>query len=92
LFIIRFGVSFGYHRSYDENYLAFEVVKPTGDYDALIPTWYSENHLARELTTSHLHFLHCGQQCDGHGKIHTEFFITYDKRVALKLDAIHIGS
>jgi len=39
-----------------------------------------------------LHFLHCGPQCFGHGKIHPEYSVTYDRRVALNKDAIHIGS
>lgn len=42
--------------------------------------------------TSHLHFAHCHGKCYGHGKIHQEYSITYDKKVSLDKDAIHIGS
>jgi hypothetical protein len=62
------------------------------DYDCHIPAWDLEKHKARGTTTSHLHFPHCGTQCCGHKKIHPEYSVTYDKRVALNKDAIHIGS
>jgi hypothetical protein len=62
------------------------------DYGCLIPAWYLQKHKARGTTTSHLHFPHCGNQCYGHDKIHPQYSITYDKRVALNKDAIHIGS
>jgi len=61
-------------------------------YDCLIPAWYLEKHKARGTTTSHLHFPHCDNKCYGHEKIHPEYSITYDKKVALNKDAIHIGS
>jgi len=86
------GVSFGNHRSFDEDSHAFEVIKTSGDYDALIPAWYLEKHKARGTTTSHLHFPHCSQECYNHGKIHPEYSITYDKRIALNDAAIHIGA
>jgi len=56
LFTVPVGVSFGNHRTYDQQDHAFEVIKTTGDYDALIPAWYLEKHKARGTTTSHLHF------------------------------------
>jgi hypothetical protein len=37
LFTVPLGISFGNHRSYNEDDYAFEVVKTSGDYDALIP-------------------------------------------------------
>jgi len=92
MFTIPLGISFGNHRSYNEEDHAFEVIKTTGDYDALIPAWYLEKHKARGTTTSHLHFPHCPQECYNHGKIHPEYVITYDKRVALNEKAIHIGA
>jgi len=92
LFTVPLGVSFGNHRSFDEDSHAFEVIKPSGDYDALIPAWYLEKHKARGTTTSHLHFPHCSQECYNHGKIHPEYSITYDKRIASNDAAIHIGA
>jgi len=92
LFTISLGLSFGNHRSYDKKDHAFEVMKTSQDYDCLIPAWYLEKHKARETTTSHLHFPHCSGECYGHGTIHPEYSITYDKRVALDKDAIHIGA
>jgi len=62
------------------------------DYDCRIPTWYLEKHQVSRTTTSHLHFPHCGPQCFGHGKLHPEYSVTYDKRAALNKDAIHIAS
>jgi len=85
-------VSLGYHRFSDEKDHAFEVMKTSQDYDASIPTWYLEKHTARGVTTIHLHFPHRGQKCYQQCKIHPEYSITYDKQVALKPDAIHIGS
>jgi hypothetical protein len=67
-------------------------MKTSSDYDCLIPTWYLEKHKATGTTTSHLHCPHCGTQCYGHDKFQPEYSITYDKRVALNKDAIHIGS
>jgi len=92
LFTVPLGVSFGNHRSYDEDNHAFEVIKTSGDYDALIPAWYFEKYKARGTTTSHLHFPHCPQECYNHGKIHPEYSITYDRRIALNDAAIHIGA
>jgi len=79
LFTISLGLSFGSHRSYDEKDHAFEVMKTSQDYDCSIPAWYLEKHKARETTTSHLHFPHYSGECYGHGKIHPEYSITYDK-------------
>jgi len=92
LFTVPLGVSFGNHRSYDEEDHAFEVIKTSGDYNALIPAWYLEKHKARGTTTSHLHFPHCPQKCYNDGKIHPEYSITYDRRIALNDAAIHIGA
>jgi len=92
LFTVPLGVSFGNHRSFNEEDHAFEVIKTTGDYDALVPAWYLEKHKARGITTSHLHFPHCKQSCYNHGKIHPEYSITYDRRIALDNAAIHIGA
>jgi len=92
LFTLLLGVSFGNHRSYDQDNHALDVIKTSADYDALIPAWYLEKHKARGTTTSHLHFPHCPQECYNHGKIHPEYSITYDKRIALNDAAIHIGA
>jgi len=92
LFTVPLGVSFGNHRTYDEQDHAFKVIKTTGDYDALIPARYLEKHKARGTTTSHLHFPECLSECYNHGKIHPEYTITYDKRIALNEKAIHIGA
>jgi len=92
MFTIPLGLSFGNHRSYDEEDHAFEVIKTAADYDALIPAWYLQKHKARGTTTSHLHFPHCPTECYNHGKIHPEYSITYDKRIALNEKAIHIGA
>jgi len=59
LFTVPLGLSFGNHRFFDEVDHAFEVLKSSGDYDALIPAWHLEKHKARRSTTSHLHFMHC---------------------------------
>jgi len=91
-FTIPLGVSFGNHRTYDEQDHAFEVIKTTEDYDAPIPAWYLEKHKARGTTTSHLHFPECPSKCYNHGKIHPEYTITYDRRVVLDKKAIHIGA
>jgi transposase InsO family protein len=92
LFTVPLGISFGNHRSFNHEDHAFEVMKTSGAYDALIPAWYLEKHSARGTTTSHLHFPHCPQECYNHGKIHPEYSITYDKRIALNEKAIHIGA
>jgi len=92
LFTVPLGVSVCNHRSHDEDDHAFEVIKTSGDYDALIPAWYLEKHMARGINTSHLHFPHCPQKSYNHGKIHPEYSIRYDKRIALNDAAIHIGA
>jgi len=91
LFAVPLGVLFGNHRSYDKEDHAFEIITTSGDYDALIAACYLEKHKARGTTTSHLHIPHCQQACYNRGKIHPEYSITYDKRVALNDKAIHIG-
>jgi hypothetical protein len=83
MFTIPLCLSFGNHRSYDEDDHTFEVMTTAGDYDARIPAWYLQKHKARGTTTSHLHFPHCSSECYNHGKIHPEYSITYDKGVAL---------
>ena len=90
LFTVPLGLSFGNHRSFKEEDHAFKELKTSGEYYALIPAWYLEKHKARGITTSHLHFPHCSNECYGHGKIHPEYSITYDKRVSLNDKAIHI--
>jgi hypothetical protein len=90
--MVPLGISFGNHRSYDEEDHAFEVIKTSGDYDALIPAWYLEKHKARGATTSHHYFPHCQPDCYNYGKIPSEYSITYDKRIALNDKAIHIGA
>jgi len=92
LFTVPVGLSFGNHRSYNEEDHAFEVINTSGDYDALIPAWYWEKHTSRGTTTSYLHFNHCPTECYNHGNIHPEYSITYDKRIALNKKAIHIGA
>jgi len=92
LFTVPLGVSFENNRTYDEKDHAFDVIRTTGDYDALIPAWYLEKHKARGTTMSHLHFPDCQSDCYNHGKIHPEYSITYDKRIALNDKAIHIGA
>jgi hypothetical protein len=91
-FMVPLGLSFGNHRSYNTEDHAFEVMKTSSDYDCLIPVWYLEKHKTRGTTISHLHSPHCGTQCYGHDKLQPEYSITYDKRVPLNKDAIHIGS
>lgn len=49
-------------------------------------------HTARGVTTSHLHFPHCGNVCYGHQNILPGYSIPYDNRVSSILDAIHVGS
>jgi hypothetical protein len=83
LFAVPLGISFGNHRTYDEQDHAFAAINTMGDYDALILAWYLEKHKARGTTTSHLHFPECQSECYNHGKIHPEYSITYDKRIAL---------
>jgi hypothetical protein len=44
------------------------------------------------MTTSHLHFPHCPTECYNHGKMHPEYSITYNRRIALNNQTIHIGA
>jgi hypothetical protein len=85
------GLSFGNHRTYDENDHAFEVMKTSTQYDALIPAWYEQKHKAEGTTAGHLHFPFCSETCFGHQKLRPDYEITYDKRVSLRADAINIG-
>lgn len=71
---------------------AFEVMKISKHSDCLIPVWYLEKPKAGGTMTCHQHFPHCISQCNGHDKIYPEYSITYDRRVVLHNDAIHIGS
>jgi len=92
LFTVPLGLSFGNHRTLDSKDHAFEVMKTSSEYDALIPAWYLNKHKAQGITEGKLHFPLCSEACFGHGKIHPEYTITYDKKVALRPDAIHIGA
>jgi len=92
LFTVPIGLSFGNDRTFDKKDHAFEVMKTTGDYDALIPAWYLNQHQVSGITTGHLHFPSCGLECFGHGLLHPEYEITYDEKEALKPDAINIGA
>lgn len=86
------GLSIRNHRSYDENTHAFEVLLTSSEYDCLITAEYVEEYKPRGTMTSHLDCPHCDRKCYGHGKIHPEYSITHDGRVALNKDAIHSGS
>jgi len=55
LFTIPLGLSFRNYHLFDKQDHAFEVIKTSGDYDALIPAWYLEKHKARGTTTSHFY-------------------------------------
>jgi len=92
LFTVPLGLSFGNHRTFDVEDHAFEVMDTSSKYDALIPAWYLAKHKAEGTTTGHLHFPHCDPSCFGHEKLRPDYEISYDKRVALRPDAIHIGS
>jgi hypothetical protein len=77
LFTIPLGLSFGNHRTSD-NDQAFEGMKTSSEYDALIPAWYLNKHKAKGITEGRLHFPMYPDKCFGHGKIHPEYSITYD--------------
>jgi len=91
LYTIPLGISFGNHRTYDVEDHAFEVLKTSSKYDALIPAWYLKKHRAEGMSTQ-LHFPHCDSSCFGHEKIRPDYEISYDRRVALRPHAINIGS
>lgn len=91
LFTIPLGLSFGNYRTLDETDHALEVMKTSSEYDALIPAWYLNKYKAQGITEGCIHCPLCSKKCFGHGQIHSEYSITYDKRVALRPDAIHIG-
>jgi hypothetical protein len=91
LFTVALGLSFGNHHTFDKDH-AFEVMKTSADYDALIPTWYLNKHQAQGITSGHLYFPNCKGECFGHGLLHPEYEITYDKRGALRYNAINIGA
>jgi hypothetical protein len=92
LFTFPLGLSFGNHRSFNEEDHAFEVMKVTGDYDGQIQAWYLEQHKVRGTTTSHLNCPHCNNEGYGHEKLHPEYSLTYDKLVSINEKAIHIGA
>jgi hypothetical protein len=79
LFTVPLGLYFSNHQSYNNEDHAFEVLKTSQDYDALIQAWYCEKHKAPGTTTSNLDFPHCSAHCYNPGKIHPEYLITYDK-------------
>lgn len=92
IYTIPLGLSFGNHRSYDEEDYAFQGMKTRDDYDCVTAAWYVEKHKESGMTTSHKHFPHCSSCCYRHDKIHPEYSNTYDKSVAVTKHAIHIGS
>jgi len=92
LFTVPLRLSFSNHRTLDETDHAFKVIKTSSEYDALIPAWCLNKHKAQGITEGKLHFPLCPDTSFGYGKIHPEYSITYDKRVALRPDAIHIGA
>jgi len=92
LFTVPLGLLFGNHRTFDEKDHAFELIKTTGDSNALIPAWYLNQHQASGITTGHLHFSNCGSKCFRHRLLHPKYEITYDRKVAIKPDAINIGA
>jgi len=91
LYTIPSGLSFSNCRTYDVKDHAFEVMKTSSLYDALIPAWYLKKHKA-EGTMTELHFPHCDDSCYGHQMIRPDYEISYAKRIALRPDAINIGS
>jgi hypothetical protein len=86
------GLFFGIHHSSHSEDLAFEVMKVSNDNYCLILAWHPGKHEACGTATSHLHFLHCGSHCYTHDNIRPENCIMYDISVALRKDAINIGS
>jgi len=92
LYTVPLGLSFGNHRTFDEKDHAFEVMKTSSQYDALIPAWYLEKHKAEGTTAGHLHFPCCNDSCFGHQKMRPDYEISYDKRIVLRHDAINIGT
>jgi len=92
IFTVPVALTFRNHTTLDVKDHAFEVMKTSKDYDALIPAWYLNQQKAEGITTGHLYFPHCGTECFGHNHIRPNYEITYDKRVALRPDAINIGA
>jgi len=92
LFTIPFGLSFGNHRTLDKKDHPFDVMKISSACDALIPARYLNKYRAQGIMEGRLHFPLCSESFSGHGKIHPEYSITYNTRVALTPDAIHIGA
>jgi len=82
-FTIPLGLSFGNHRTLDDKDDAFEVMKISSEYDALIPALYLNRYKAQGITEGRLHFPLCSDSCFGLEKIHPEYSITYDKQVAV---------
>jgi len=67
-------------------------MEPSSQYGAVIPAWYLEKNKAEGTTAAHLHFPFCGESCFGHDKLRPDYKISYDKRVAVRPDAIIIGT
>jgi hypothetical protein len=76
LYTIPLGISCRNHRTYDDEDHAFEVVKTSSKYDALIQAWYLKKHRA-EGTSTQLHFPHCYDSRFGHEKIRPDYEISY---------------
>jgi hypothetical protein len=89
---VHLGLSFGNHRSYDINDHAFEVMKMSDQYDALLPAWYLNKQKAEGTAMGNLHFPHCEHSCFAHDELRPDYEITYDKRVAIRKDPINIGT
>jgi len=90
IFTIPLDSTFGNHRILDVEDYAFEVMKRTKDYNALIPAWYCNRHTAEGIMNGHVHFPHCGVECFGYGHMRPDYTITYNKRIALWPEAINI--
>jgi hypothetical protein len=67
-------------------------MKTSSGYDSSIPAWYLNKHKRQAFTEGRLHFPLCSKTFFGHGGIDSEYSISYEKRVALRPNAIHIGA
>jgi hypothetical protein len=67
-------------------------MKTSSEYDALIPAWYLEKHKAEGTTAGQLHVPFCKKTCFGYSKLRPDYEISYDKRIALRPDAVNIGT
>jgi hypothetical protein len=92
LLMTKLGLLCSNHRTVDNTDHNSKVLKPSSEYNALIPTWYLTKHKAHRISDCCLHSPLCSERSFGHGKMYPEYFITYGKTVALGLDAIHIGA